>query len=107
MSQTCTCNGTNENCMYCYGTGSREKRPAVPPTAQRPPKVVVSRPCPVCGVSVARVERHLKKVHGARRVILVQEGTDPVTLPKRTPPLLAIKPEPKAPRRQSSPIPTM
>jgi len=60
MSRSCTCGGNNENCMFCYGTGtiqgmrSFSSVPAYPIHRQK---------CPACGCSVTKLLRHLKKAH--------------------------------------------
>lgn len=72
MSRDCTCQGLNENCMFCFGTGVVVGPRSIPPgiafqgqksrrRSRRSPRV--QRPCPFCGRPFARLSRHLRKAH--------------------------------------------
>jgi hypothetical protein len=65
----CTCGGMNPTCFRCGGSGSLNGRDAVAPrkrTRYHPVVPVVPRPqcCPICGVAVSKLQKHLRKVHG-------------------------------------------
>ena len=72
MSRDCTCQGLNENCMFCFGTGVVVGPRSIPTSnafqsqksqfrSQRSPRV--PRPCPFCHRPVARLSRHIRKAH--------------------------------------------
>lgn len=91
MSRSCSCGGSNENCMFCQGTGVIDGTRQVPsgvPSWLRPSgrKASVKRTggarqellavaCPVCGVSVGRLERHLKQVHDGQNTVTPSEAS--------------------------------
>ena len=69
MPRECTCGGSNENCIHCFGTGVRAGRsPSVDRTAE--PQVQVGEglfKCPYCPISFRpnRLRHHLESVHPA------------------------------------------
>lgn len=74
-TRACRCGGRNENCHYCFGTGIVSKTQSI----------VVSRerrlPCPVCGVGVKKLERHLRRIHQAT---LPRDDAQSVAKPQRS-----------------------
>jgi hypothetical protein len=81
MSRSCSCDGTNENCMFCFGSGTIHGSREVPskvsslPGPQRRLGKTRSRVsvtnhvrCVICGVPLKRVNRHMQKVHGQQPI---------------------------------------
>src|ERR1022692_4943369 len=76
MSRSCTCGGSNENCMFCFGSGVIAGPRVVPPlvpSARTSPKRRRTRgtrtrasmtSCPVGSVAVQGSEQHQREVHG-------------------------------------------
>ncbi len=83
MRRSCSCGGSNENCMFCYGSGvidgARKVPSLVPRSGVLGSSGRKSRPlkaCPVCGVRVQRLERHLNRAHnGQNKVTLSPEAS--------------------------------
>jgi len=76
MRRSCSCGGSNENCMFCYGSGvidgAREVPSLVPRSGVLGSSGRKSRPlkaCPVCGARVRRLERHLNKAHNGQNKV--------------------------------------
>jgi hypothetical protein len=71
MSPDCTCQGLNEHCMFCFGTGVVQGPRTIPPkTLLRQKRRRRSRQssgvptaCPVCRCPVTKLSRHLRKAH--------------------------------------------
>lgn len=82
LRQQCSCGGNNPNCYKCggwgyidrIGQGRASDGPAGTPSSSRSrrksPKPARVSPtlvrCPHCGMTVRRIDKHLKKVHGAQ-----------------------------------------
>ena len=69
MSKSCSCDGTNENCMFCFGTGIIESSGEIPPPtayrgARQRPADLTSCPVCGCGINEQKLNRHLRRVHG-------------------------------------------
>jgi hypothetical protein len=79
-TRPCVCQGSNENCRYCAGRGYVEAEMGLPagigqqelriswggPGRVRRPNL----PCPICGVLVSRLHRHMNRRHGG-----IQQGS--------------------------------
>lgn len=76
MSKPCVCQGSNENCRYCFGKGFVPDTQGLPigldaaPRIDYPARRAASRglkrarpfvACPRCGVDVIHLEKHLAK----------------------------------------------
>jgi len=88
--RNCTCGGSNENCMFCFGSGMIEGPKVMPPSTYagfsgrrnaRPLK-----PCPVCGQNVGRLQRHLNRAHGDINKAQIKAKPDAASLSVSTPP---------------------
>lgn len=72
MSRPCVCQGSNENCRYCFGRGfvsDNEGLPGKTEPSQFGARASYGRrrplvQCPQCGVQVTRLQKHLRKRHG-------------------------------------------
>jgi predicted RNA-binding Zn-ribbon protein involved in translation (DUF1610 family)/uncharacterized C2H2 Zn-finger protein len=61
--------------MYCFGTGVRASRTASSiATKYQSRKLAVQKACPVCGINVSKLERHLRKAHNGQGGTAVQPG---------------------------------
>jgi hypothetical protein len=68
MGVSCTCGGRNDNCRFCFGTGEREPREAYS-LVRNGRRTRISQKlqvCPVCGVGVRHLVRHLNRTHPGR-----------------------------------------
>jgi hypothetical protein len=74
IRRNCTCEGTNENCMFCYGSGFVEGSRQIPSSTGTPrvvckPATPMARAprrqyaCPICNALVGKLPRHLRRVH--------------------------------------------
>lgn len=77
VSRSCRCGGSNENCMFCFGTGTIEGAPSFSSVPSYPMsavsrgrritassgKVRATVPCPACGIAVVKLQKHLNRVH--------------------------------------------
>lgn len=82
MSRPCVCQGSNENCRYCYGRGFVPDTQALPLknayTRVRHGKTGGHRPlvqCPQCGNQVSRLQKHLKKCQAPRHLVATEQNT--------------------------------
>ena len=64
---TCVCGGMNENCMWCNGSGERghvsQRFPSLRTSKRSQRPLAPLERCPVCGVGVRKLGKHLKKAH--------------------------------------------
>lgn len=85
MSKACVCQGSNENCRYCSGSGFVHDSRGLPSKfrgiqftggggTNRKPRS--NRGCPQCGLQVRRLQKHLKRCQAAR---LTGDSTRPVS----------------------------
>lgn len=73
-TRPCVCQGSNENCRYCAGRGFVEAGTGLPSgIGQKELRISgggpgrIGRPnlpCPICGVHVSRLQRHMHRRHG-------------------------------------------
>lgn len=117
----CCCGGSNENCCWCFGSGYiREgqgahegqggwhfalKRGSSPSLLSRSGRVRKS--CPVCGAFVAKLQKHLNKVHNRSTAPAVQQNApveSPLTQVQRPTGAVAEEPTRKRPGLQSCPL---
>lgn len=65
MSKSCSCDGTNENCMFCFGTGIIDGPRQIPPSTGYHDDLTS---CPVCGCgdNKQKLDRHLRRAHGGK-----------------------------------------
>ncbi len=113
MSRSCSCGGNNENCMFCYGTGTIDVPRQAASLIRRPVRPTTK--CPICGLDVQRLRRHFNKVHPVQSEVLPPPRTSATTAnvasaPKVTslPQLLKKQSEPEATavvRRSDAPHP--
>jgi hypothetical protein len=104
MRRSCSCGGSNENCMFCYGSGvidgAREVPSLVPRSGIGGSPGKKSRPlkaCPVCGVRVRRLERHLNKSHNGQSMATPPPEASATTI-RMVPSVSSTRPVLKSPR---------
>jgi hypothetical protein len=86
--RSCVCGGSNENCCWCSGSGYIREGQGAPrgwvATSSRLGRASRSaRPrknCPVCGVLVGRLQRHLNRVHNPSTAPAAQQNA-PIEAP--------------------------
>ena len=87
--RSCVCGGSNENCRWCSGSGYIREGQGAPrgrvATSSRLGRASRSaRPrksCPVCGVLVGRLQRHLNRVHNSSTAPAAQQNAPIEALP--------------------------
>jgi hypothetical protein len=90
LAERCSCLGQNPNCYKCGGWGYLDSvgknrvlaGPVEPPVirVKRKRRVREQVPCPQCGVLVARLSRHLRKVHAMQQNSITAGAPLPVRL---------------------------
>ena len=83
-TRSCVCGGSNENCRWCFGSGYIREGQGAPRGRQATSsrlgrKGRSARPrnsCPVCGLLVARLQRHLNKVHNGSTAPAAQQTSE-------------------------------
>jgi uncharacterized C2H2 Zn-finger protein len=80
-TRPCVCQGSNENCRYCAGRGYVDAGQGLPASiGQKKLNIFGSDgkrrelrpnlPCPICGIPVTKLKRHIRKQHGG-----IQQGS--------------------------------
>jgi len=112
-TRTCTCGGSNENCMFCFGTGVVERCRLMPDTRGTPPSFqrgrgtrevrVALKPCPICGVPVKKLTRHVKKVHPTTEKPVISLTSQPASVLANVPAAATEPPVSAQPSRKAGP----
>src|ERR1700686_2854856 len=80
-TRPCVCQGSKENCRYCAGRGYVDAGLGLPASfGQKKLNIFGSDgkrrelrpnlPCPICGIHVTKLKRHIRKQHGG-----IQQGS--------------------------------